>query len=159
MLSSYSTEHTIYWFQGRTRGGAEVHGPPEGGTNGGGSFNITSACISLPQAIYILHSTLHCIALHSPILKDSERKKLYYDSQQNPSKLCLIKYCIKYPCFPFWKLMIFICGFSAKVTHTFLASETTEKWRCFKGTSNMLLYKWRVTWNYVCIPFKSLKKL
>ena len=29
---------------------------------GGVSFNITSPCISLPQAIYILH----CIALHSP---------------------------------------------------------------------------------------------
>jgi len=41
--------------QGRTRGAS-----PEGGTHGGGSFNITSACISLPQAIYILH----CIALH-----------------------------------------------------------------------------------------------
>ena len=133
------------------KGGGWGARPPWGRhTWGGGSFNITSACFFLPQAIY----NLHCIALHSPILKDSERKKLYYDSQQNPSKLCLIKYCIKYPCFPFWKLMIFICGFSEKVTHTFLASETTEKWRCFKGTSNMLLYKWRVTWNYVCIPFK-----
>ena len=42
--------------QGRTRGGRPrppLHLPPweaEGGTNGGGSFNITSACISLPQA-------------------------------------------------------------------------------------------------------------
>ena len=36
---------------------------PEGGTHGGGSFNITSTYISLPQAIYNLHSTLHCIAL------------------------------------------------------------------------------------------------
>ena len=51
------------------------------------------------------------------------------DSQQYPSKLCLIKYCIKYRCFPFWKLSIFICGFSTKVTHAFLASETKEKWR------------------------------
>jgi len=43
--------------QGRTRGGRHAWG---------GSFNITSACISLPQAIY----NLHCIALHSPKLKD-----------------------------------------------------------------------------------------
>ena len=52
--------------QGRTREGAENPGPPpmsvppEGGTLGGGFFNITSACIFLPQAIYILH----CIAMH-----------------------------------------------------------------------------------------------
>ena len=31
--------------------------------------------------------------------------------------------------FPFWKLNIFICGFSTKVTRAFLASETMEKWR------------------------------
>ena len=41
------------------------------------------------------------------------RNKLYSDSQQFPSKLCLIKYYIKYPG----------CGFSTKVTHAFLASE------------------------------------
>ena len=39
----------------------------------GGHFNITSAYISLPQAIYILH----CIALLSPKLKDKEKKKKY----------------------------------------------------------------------------------
>ena len=41
---NYGFEQSIQW---RTRGV-------------GGSFNITSACISLPQAIYILH----CIAMH-----------------------------------------------------------------------------------------------
>ena len=35
-------------------------GVQRGGTHGGGSLNNTSACISFPQAIYILH----CIALH-----------------------------------------------------------------------------------------------
>ena len=52
--------------QGRTRGVGPppTRAPPEGwGTHGvGGSFNITSACMSLPQAIN-LHSTLHWIAL------------------------------------------------------------------------------------------------
>ena len=61
----------------------------------GGSFNITSAYISLPQAIYILH----CIALHSPKLKDYRKRiEINSDSQQY---LCVIKYCIKHPCFPF----------------------------------------------------------
>ena len=53
------------WRQGRTRVGGDP-APPSYVYEGGGSFNITSAFMSLPQAIYILH----CIALHSPKLKD-----------------------------------------------------------------------------------------
>ena len=34
---------------------------------------------------------------------------------------------IRYPCFCFLKLFIFICGFSAKVTYFLLIIETTEK--------------------------------
>ena len=80
----------------------------------------------------LLKQYIFCIALHSPKLKIKKRNKIYSDSQQNPSMLGLIKCCIKYPCFPFRKLIIFICGFSTKVTRAFLASETMEKWR-FQG--------------------------
>jgi len=50
---------SINFIQGRTRGGAGPPRPPlrvppperlRGGTHEGGSFNITSACIYLPQA-------------------------------------------------------------------------------------------------------------
>ena len=51
---------------------------------------------------------------------------------QYPSELCLIKYCIKYPCFPFSKLIIFICCFSTNVTHALLALEMMEKYKIFK---------------------------
>jgi len=44
--------------------------PPEGASPGGGGFlNIKSACISLPQAIYILNN----VEMHSPKL-DKEMK-------------------------------------------------------------------------------------
>ena len=49
--------------------------PPEGGhPRGWGSFNITSACISLPQAISILHFiAMHCTYLHGDrIVKEGE---------------------------------------------------------------------------------------
>ena len=91
-----SLEITSY-VQGR-RGGRAPWSPPyarlpwEGNSWEGGSLNITSGCISLPQAIYILH----WIALHSP---KRLRKEIYSDSQQYHSKLCLIKYWNKYPCF------------------------------------------------------------
>ena len=64
------TQYILYHFSSflfktrGVRGGAEptvppYAYPPEGGTPGGGSFNITAACISLPQAIYIvLHPNL-----------------------------------------------------------------------------------------------------
>ena len=116
--NKHSTLHCVELIpMGRTRGGRTPGSPPlrvsslKGGLSWRGSFNITSACMSLPQAIYILH----CIALHSPKLKHIKRIEIYSDSQQSPSKLCLIKYCIKNPCFPFWKLKIFIFGFSTKV--------------------------------------------
>ena len=38
--------------------------------------------------------------------------------------------------FPIWKLNIFICGFSTKVTPAYLASETMEK----SPSTQMLLY-------------------
>ena len=109
-----------------------------GGTYGGRAFLILHllAFPFLRQSNY----TLHCIAL--PQTKRLRRLKIYSDSQQYPSKLCLIN--IKYSCFPFLKLIIFICGFSTKVTRAFLASETMEKRIGFKGTSEIPLYKWRV---------------
>ena len=90
---------------------------------GGGSF-----CLHFPSSGN-LHSTLHCITLDHRNYKIKKRNKICSDSQQYPSNLFLIKYCIKHPCFPFWKLNIFICGFSTKVTRAFLSSETMEKWR------------------------------
>ena len=87
----------------------------------GGSFNITSSSGNL-------HSTLHYIAL-TQTKRLRKKIKIYSDSQQYPSKLCLIKYCIKNPCFSFWKQNIIICGFSTKVTCAFLAPETMDKWR------------------------------
>ena len=41
--------------------------------------------------------------------RDLEKKKIYSDSQQYPSKLCLIKHCIKYVCFHWTE---FSCGHS-----------------------------------------------
>ena len=79
---------------------------------------------------------------------DYEKKKICSDSQQYPSKLCLIKHCIKYPCFPFWKLNIFCCGFITKVTWAFLDSETMVKWRFQRYIGHA------ITWNSACIPFK-----
>ena len=78
-----------------------------------------------------LRQSIFYIALHCthPNLKVKKRIKIYSDSKQYPLKLCLIKYYIKLPCFLFWKLNIFICGFSTKVTCAFLASATMEKWR------------------------------
>ena len=57
--------------------------------------------------------------------------------------------------FPFWKLNIFICGFSTKWLAHFLIQ---KRWRNegFKSTSDMPLYKWRVTWIRACIPFKYI---
>ena len=83
-------------------------------------------CMHFPS-LGNLHSKWNCIALSQT--KRLRKEKIYSDSQQYPSKLCLAEHCIKYPCFPIGKLIIFICGFSTKVTHEFLASETMEKWR------------------------------
>ena len=105
-----------YKFRGVQGRGAEPPGPARRD-----SFDITYACFPF------LKQSIFCIALHSPKLKIKKRNKIYSDSQQNPSMLGLIKCCIKYPCFPFRKLIIFICGFSTKVTRAFLASETMEK--------------------------------
>ena len=48
--------------------------PEGGGTHGGGgSFNFTSACIFLPQAIYIIHCILDSIS-NEKILKQFVEK-------------------------------------------------------------------------------------
>ena len=75
----------------------------------------------------LLSSLINIVSIER--FKSDCRHHFNSDLQQYPSKLCLIKYCIKYPCFPFLKLIIFICGFSTKVTRSFLASETMDKWR------------------------------
>ena len=90
--------------------------------------------------------------LHSPKLK--ELKFILIHKNVLQSSHCLMKYCIKQPCFPFWKQNIFICGFSTKVKFAhFLLHETMKKWRFQRYTSEMLLNKWRVTLKYACIPF------
>ena len=125
-----SLEITSY-VQGR-RGGRAPWSPPyarlpwEGNSWEGGSFNITSGCISLPQAIYILH----WIALHSP---KRLRKEIYSDS-----KHCLIKYCIKYPCFPIPIL---------KTENCYLWFLYKSDFSCFKNDGKMKVQG-------TCIPFK-----
>ena len=69
-----------------------------------------------------LHSILHCIEI---TLTKRLRKEIKYILIHNNTLLSFVKY----PCFPFWKLISFICGFTTKVTRTFIASETMEKWR------------------------------
>ena len=63
--NKHSTLHCVELTHGAYEGGGRTPGSPplrvsslKGGLSWRGSFNITSACISLPQAIYILH----CIA-------------------------------------------------------------------------------------------------
>ena len=66
--------------------------------------------------------------------------------------------------FPFWKLNVFICGFSTKVSRAFLASVTMEKWR-FQGyihggwilsTSSCVL-AWVYIWDSLLI--KDIQRL
>ena len=80
--------HDLSWTLFGVRGGAEPPGPPTRAPSwGGSSVNITSACISLPQAIYILH----CIALtQTKRLRKEIKCILIY----NNTLQCLIKYCI-----------------------------------------------------------------
>ena len=108
----------------------------------------------------LLSSLINIVSIER--FKSDCRHHFNSDSQQYPSKLCLIKYCIKYPCFTFWKLNIFICvglftSIATKVTHAFQLLQ--KRWRNegFKCTSDMPLYNWRITWNYACIPFKYFK--
>ena len=127
---------------------------PEGGTlmGGGGSFIITSSCISLPQAIFIFYIALHCT---HPNAKIKKRIKIYSDSQQYSSKLCLIN-CITLNIhvshFENW-LFLFVCPLQKWQMHFLLQ----KRWRNegFKGTSDKPFYKWSVTWNYARIPFKN----
>jgi len=85
-------------------------------------------CLHFPSSGN-LHSTLHCIAL-TQTKRLRKEIDIYSDSHQYASKLCLIKYCIKYPCFPFWKVIIlFVVSLQKWLIWTFLASERMEKWR------------------------------
>ena len=118
------------------RGRAEPLGPSSraprrGGSWGGVSFNITSSSGNL-------HSTLHWIALTQT---ERLRKELKFFLINNNTLWSFVwSSIIKYPCFPFWKLIFLL----------------QKRWRNegYKGTSDIPLYKWRVTWNYACIPLK-----
>ena len=110
--------------------------PPWGGGAGmEGSFNITSVCISLPQAIYIEHSTLHCIALTQT---KRLRKEINYVLIHNNTLQSLV-----------WSSV-------ALIIHVF--SLLQKRWRNvgFKGTSDLTLYKFKVTWNYAYIPLSII---
>ena len=72
-----------------------------------------------------LHSTLHCIALTRP---KRFRKEINYILIHHNTLQSFVWSSIA-SMFPFWKLNVFICGFSTKVTCAFLFSETMEKWR------------------------------
>ena len=50
----------------------------------------------------------------------------YFQLELQPLKLCLIKYQLDIPVF-FLKLLIFICGFSTKVTCAFLGLKINEE--------------------------------
>ena len=90
-------------FQGRTWAGTQGARPPP--LRRANLILYLLAFLFLRQSTFYL--SLHCTHPNSNVTK---RNKLYSDSQQYPSKLCLIKYLIKYPWRPFWKLIIFICG-------------------------------------------------
>jgi len=94
---------------------------------GGGGLFKYYICLPFP-CLGNLHSNQHCIAL-TQTKRLRKEKNIFWFTTIYPSKLCLVEHCIKYPCFPIGKLIIFICGFSTKVTHAFLASETMDKWR------------------------------
>ena len=153
----------IFFFQSQSRGirgggrapalllmSASLRG---GHSWGGGSFIIiTSSCISLPQAIFIFYIALHCT---HPNAKIKKRIKIYSDSQQYSSKLCLIN-CITLNIhvshFENW-LFLFVCPLQKWQMHFLLQ----KRWRNegFKGTSDKPFYKWSVPWNYARIPFKN----
>ena len=101
--------------------------PLRGALMGGGGLFKYYICLPFP-CLGNLHSNQHCIAL-TQTKRLRKEKNIFWFTTIYPSKLCLFKHCIKYPCFPIGKLIIFICGFSTKVTHAFLASETMDKWR------------------------------
>ena len=119
-------------------------GPP---WEGGGYFNITSACISQPQAIYILH----CIALHSPKLKIKKRNKMYSDSQQYPSMSDQVLHLISM--FPILKIDYFYLWF---------LYQSDSRISCFRNDGEMKGSKVHGTGlsinggslKIACIPFK-----
>ena len=117
--------------------------PPWGGA--------LSACISLPQAIYILH----CIALHSITETIRLRKEIKYVLIHNNTLQTFfwssIALNIHVSHFENW-IFLFVVSLQKWLAHFLLQ----KRWRNegFKGTLDMPLNKWRVTWNYACIPFK-----
>ena len=89
---------------------------------------------------------------------------------------------IRYPCFCFFKLFIFIWGFSMNVTWAFLLIRTKQwrnyqnltlfestklfctflirfKFRGWSCTSGIAIFAWRFTWNYAYIVPPSKKQV
>ena len=111
---------------------------------GGGSFNISSACISLPSFYIALHCT-------HPNLKIKKRIKIYLLLHNNTSKSFVWSSIALKICFPTEYCYLWFL-YKKWLAHFWIQ----KRWRNedFKGTSDMPLYKWRVTWNYACIPVK-----
>ena len=62
-----------------------------------------------------------------------------------PSKLCLIKYCINHPCFPFWKRkFLFVVSLQKWLAHFFF-SETNGEMK----VSNVHQTCHSINWNYM----------
>ena len=99
-----------------------------GGHSWGGALLLLHL-LAFPFLRQSSYSTLHCIALTQTQKLRKELKYIYWFTTILFKALSDQLYYIKYPCFPFWKLIIFICVSSTKVTNAFLASETMEKWR------------------------------
>ena len=124
---------------------------PSCGYSESGSPKFRDPCIHIMYYIFLRQSTFY-IALHCTQTRRL-RKEWKYILIHNNTLQSLIKYCIKHPCFHFenW-IFLFVVSLEKWLVHFLLQ----KRWRNegFIGTSDMPLYKWRVTWNYACIPFK-----
>ena len=123
-------------------------------------FREKFSCLTLNYKVYI--HRFCCLSWFFCKSKKSAPVSLQHSSTTLTSKAKYLLKCIHssmltrqeegiLAIFPFWKLNIFICSFSTKWLAHFLIQ---KRWRNegFKSTSDMQLYKWRVTWNYKCIP-------
>ena len=127
------------------QGGRAPHPPIRVPSLRGGSFNITSSSGNL-------HSTLHCIALTRT---KRLRKKLKYILIHNNTLQSFVWASIALNIHVSHfenRIFLFVVFLQKWLAHFLLQ----KRWRNegFKGTSDMPLYKWRVTWNYSFIPFK-----
>ena len=130
------------------KGKRGVHGPPTraplsgGGARMGGSFNITSVPFLRQYTLNILH----CIALTQT---KGLRKEINYVLIHNNTFQSLV-----------WSSVALIIN----VSHfenwllLFVVSLLQKRWRNegFKVTSELPLYKFKVTWNYACIPLSII---